>query len=60
MEGEVIIETPTPIELDGDQATSEGFLMCLIEYYNKILWHELEESDRIRSILLKQFKLLHI
>ena len=53
MEGEVIIETPIPIELVGEQATSEGFLMCLIENYNKIMWSELEESDRIRSILLK-------
>ena len=52
MEGEVIIKTPAQDYLEGEQASPEGLLIFLIEYFNVVQWTALKDGTRIRNMLL--------
>lgn len=54
MEGEVIIKTPAPENIEGEQATPEGFLIYLIEYFDEIQWNRMMDGREVRSIFLKE------
>ena len=46
MEGEVIVKTPSPDELDEEYVTPEGFLLYMVEYYRDIEWSVLNNGTQ--------------
>ena len=54
MEGQVIIKTPAPETVEKEQATPEGFLIYLLEYFDEIQWAKMAEGREIRSVFLKE------
>ena len=60
IEGEVLIKTPSPIELDGQKATPEGLLIFIVDYYQDIRWDKISNSDKVQEMFLKELNRLNV
>ena len=48
MEGEVIIKTPAMDVLEDEQATPEGLLIYIVEYFQELQWDKIPDGEHIR------------
>lgn len=60
MEGEVIIKTPSPVDLEGSHAEPLGFIAFLLGYYKDIQWKSFPNRDKVQDLLHKELELFGV